>query len=218
MLAAIIYVLIMPIVFKSDITSTIATLGAGLIIQGITQIVYGADIVALDLPIPDWRYDLGPIVFTSYNLLVFTITLLTIGVLYFAIDKSKIGVAFRSVSSNPFASQVCGLNLSKVQLISWIAAGIVSAIAAVLIVPTTFLSTTSVATFMLLAFVAAVVGGFNSIAGAVVGGLLVGVLNNLFAFYLGSELQNTYMVVVILLILNFFPNGLMGTGGGVSRV
>ena len=211
---ALAYLLIAPLVFKSDLTSTIATLGVGLVTQGITQLVFGSNVVSLELPLPRWRLDLGAIRVSSYDLAVLGVTLLVIGVLYVLIERTRIGIAFRAVSANPFASRVCGLSLRRIHLFSWVVAGVLGLMASLLIVPTTFLSSTSVASFMLQAFAAAVVGGFSSLPGAVVGGIFVGVLMNLLSFYVAAEFNNTYMLVIILLVLNLFPKGVLAARGG----
>jgi len=211
---AVAYLLIAPLVFKSDLTSTIATLGVGLITQGITQLVFGSNVVSLELPLPRWRADLGFVRVSSYDLAVLGLTLLVIGVLYLLIERTRIGIAFRAVSANPFASRVCGLSLRRIHLFSWVVAGVLGLVASLLIVPTTFLSSTSVAAFMLQAFAAAVVGGFASLPGAVVGGIFIGVLMNLLSFYVAAEFNNTYMLVTILLVLNLFPKGVLAVRGG----
>jgi branched-chain amino acid transport system permease protein len=207
--AAMSYALIAPIVFKSDLASTIATLGVGLILQGAVQLIFGADIVNLDLPVPRFSLALGGIRISSYDLAVLAVTLIVVGGLFLIIERTKLGVAFRAVSSHPFACEVCGLNLRSVNLFSWLASAILGLVAALLIVPTTFLSSTTVPSFMLQAFTAAVVGGFSSLPGAAVGGILVGIAMNLFSFYVSPEFMNTFLLGVILLTLNFFPNGLL---------
>ncbi len=207
--AAVSYAIIAPIVFKSDLTSTIATLGIGLILQGAVQIVFGADIVNLDLPVPRLNLDIPGLRVTSYDLTVLAVTAIIVGGLFFIIERTKLGVAFRAVSSNPFACQVCGLNLRSIHLFSWLAGAILGLVAALLIVPTTFLSSTTVSSFMLQAFTAAVVGGFSSLPGAALGGIVVGIAMNVFSFYVSPEFMNTFLLVVILFTLNFFPNGLM---------
>ncbi|CAM4146595.1 branched-chain amino acid ABC transporter permease [Bordetella muralis] len=212
---AISYFLIAPLVFKSDLTSTIATLGVGLIAQGATQLLFGSNVVSLDLPLPDWRAELGPILVTSYDMAVLATTALAIGLLYVLIERTRIGIAFRAVSANPFASRVCGLSLRRVHLFSWIVAGLLGLVASLLIVPTTFLSSTSVASFMLQAFAAAVVGGFNSLPGAVLGGIFIGVIMNLLSFYVAAEFTNTYLLLTILIVLNIFPKGILAVRGGV---
>jgi branched-chain amino acid transport system permease protein len=207
--AALSYALIAPIVFKSDLASTIATLGVGLVLQGAVQLLFGADIVNLDLPVPRFNFSAAGIRIASYDLTVLAVTLLIVGGLFVIIERTKLGVAFRAVSTHPFACEVCGLNLRSVHLFSWLAAAILGLVAALLIVPTTFLSSTTVPSFMLQAFTAAVVGGFSSLPGAVVGGILVGIATNLFSFYVSPEFMNTFLLAVILLTLNFFPNGLL---------
>jgi branched-chain amino acid transport system permease protein len=207
--AALSYAVIAPIVFKSDLASTIATLGVGLVLQGAVQLLFGADIVNLDLPVPRFNFSAAGIRISSYDLAVLAVTLLIVGGLFTIIERTKLGVAFRAVSTHPFACEVCGLNLRSVHLFSWLAAAILGLVAALLIVPTTFLSSTTVPSFMLQAFTAAVVGGFSSLPGAVVGGILVGIATNLFSFYVSPEFMNTFLLAVILLTLNFFPNGLL---------
>lgn len=211
---AVSYLLIAPLVFKSDLTSTIATLGVGLIAQGVTQLVFGSNVVSMDLPLPNWKAQLGPIRVTAYDIAVLAVTGIAIGALYLLIERTRIGIAFRAVSAHPFASRVCGLNLRNVHLFSWVVAGLLGVVASLLIVPTTFLSSTSVASFMLQAFAAAVVGGFSSLPGAVLGGIFIGVLMNLLSFYVAAEFNNTYQLIIILLVLNLFPKGVLAARGG----
>lgn len=216
-IAFLIYSIISPLVFESDLTSTIATLGFGLIAQGVTLLVFGADIVALDLPIPRFAISVLGLLVTGYDLTVLVVALVTIGALFVVIDYTKLGIAFRAISTNPFAAEVCGLNLKSVHYFAWITAALLGVIGALLIVPTTFLSVTTVATFMLQAFAAAVIGGFASLPGALVGGILVGVMMNLFTFYVSPEYSSTFLLAAILVALNIFPNGVLQKVGG-SRV
>jgi branched-chain amino acid transport system permease protein len=207
--AAMSYAVIAPVVFKSDLASTIATLGIGLILQGAVQLLFGADIVNLDLPVPRFSASIAGIRISSYDLAVLATTVIVVSGLFVIIERTKIGVAFRAVSTNPFACEVCGLNLRSVHLFSWIAGAVLGLVAALLIVPTTFLSSTTVPSFMLTAFTAAVVGGFSSLPGAAIGGILIGIATNLFSFYVSPEFMNSFLLAVILLTLNFFPNGLL---------
>ncbi|RAI00848.1 branched-chain amino acid ABC transporter permease [Acuticoccus sediminis] len=211
------YALISPLIAESDLTATIATLGVGLIIQGATLLVFGADIVSLDLPVPRFSTSLLGLRITGYDLTVLSVAVVTIGTLFFVIDHTKLGIAFRAISSNPFAAEVCGLNLRRVHVFAWVVAAGLGVVGALLIVPTTFLSATTVAAFMLQAFAAAVVGGFASLPGSLIGGIMIGILMNLFTFYVSPEYSSTFLLVVILAALNVFPNGILATVSG-SRV
>jgi branched-chain amino acid transport system permease protein len=216
-LAVLSYALIAPLVFESDLTSTIATLGIGLIAQGAIQLVFGSEIVNMDLPIPRWSAHLLGLRITGYDLTVLATTAVIITVLFLVVERSKLGIAFRAVSANPFAAEVCGLDLRSVHLFAWVTAALLGVLGALLIVPTTFLSSTTVASFMLQAFAAAVLGGFGSLSGAALGGVVIGVLMNLFAFFVSPDFGNTFLLGVILLTLNLFPAGLLERRTG-SRV
>ena len=208
-IATISYAIIAPIVFKSDLTATIATLGVSLVLQSAMLLVFGADIINLDLPLPHWSFAIAKVRISSYDLAVLGATGAAIAILFGVIERTKIGIAFRAVSENPFAGRVCGLSLISVHLFAWILAALLGVVAALLIVPTTFLSPTTITTFMLQAFAAAVVGGFESLPGAAVGGILVGVLVNLFTFYISPEFTNTFLLVLILSALGLFPGGIL---------
>jgi len=208
-IAALTYAIIAPIVLKSDLTATIATLGVGLILQGMVLLIFGSDIVSLDLPLPRWSFEVARVRISAYDLAVLGVTTAAIALLFIVIDRTKLGIAFRAVSENPFASRVCGLRLASVHLFSWMLAALLGVIAALLIVPTTFLSPTTVTAFMLQAFTAAVIGGFDSLPGAAVGGILVGVLVNLFSFYVSPEFTNTFLLLLILSALALFPGGIL---------
>jgi len=214
MIAIVIYIIISPLIFESDLTATIATLGFGLIAQGATLLIFGADIVNLDLPVPRFATMVLGLMVTGYDLTVLAVTVITIGVLFFVIDHTKLGIAFRAISENSFAAEICGLNLRSVHMFAWVTAAILGVIGALLIVPTTFLSVTTVATFMLQAFAAAVIGGFASLPGSLIGGILIGVLMNLFTFYVSPQFSSTFLLGIILLALNIFPNGILEKVGG----
>lgn len=213
-IAILIYVIISPLVFESDLTATIATLGFGLIAQGATLLIFGADIVNLDLPVPRFATMVLGLMVTGYDLTVLAVTIVTISLLFFVIDYTKLGIAFRAISENAFAAEICGLNLRSVHIFAWVTAAILGVIGALLIVPTTFLSVTTVATFMLQAFAAAVIGGFASLPGSLIGGILIGILMNLFTFYVSPEYSSTFLLGIILLALNIFPNGILEKVGG----
>jgi len=213
-IATITYAVIAPVVFKSDLTATIATLGVSLILQSVILLVFGPDVINLDLPLPRWSFAVAGIRISSYDLAVVGTTATAIVILFVIIERTKLGIAFRAVSENPLAGRVCGLSLVAIHLFAWILAAILGVVAALLIVPTTFLSPTTVTAFMLQAFAAAVLGGFESLPGAAIGGILVGLLVNLFTFYVSPEFTNTFLLLLILTALGLFPGGILSRRSG----
>jgi branched-chain amino acid transport system permease protein len=216
-LAIIAYGLIARVSERSDLRGTIATLGISLVLQGVVQVLFGADIVNLDLPVPAWSTEVGGLRITSYDITVLAVSCLVVGTLFLVIERTRIGIAFRAVSTSAFASRVCGLNIRAVQGLAWGAAATLGVIASLLIIPSTFLSSTTVASFMLQSFAAAVLGGFSSLPGSIIGGLIVGVTMNLFSYFVTSELSSTFLLVLMLVALNVFPGGIMPQRGGGSR-
>jgi len=203
------WALLLPIVSRSDLTATIATVGVGLILQGTVLVFFGSDIVSLDLPIPQMSVKALGINVTSYDVTVVLSTLLLVGLLFIIVDGTRIGVAFRATASNPFASRVCGLSINRIHLFSWATGALLGVASALLIVPTTFLSPTAIESFMIQAFAAAVLGGFSSLPGTIIGGILVGILVNLFIYYVSSEFTNTFLLALILIALPLFPEGIL---------
>ena len=209
LLASLLYLVISPLIERSDVTATIATLGAGLMAQGLILWQFGADIFRLDLPLPDIALELGSWKIKPYDMAVLATTAVVVMVLFAVIDRTRLGISFRAVSTDPFAARVCGISIRRVHLFSWVVSAILGVIAALLIVPTTFLSSTTVTAFMLQAFAAAVIGGFDSLPGSAIGGILVGVGCNLFSFYVAPELLNTFLLGFIMLSLSLFPGGIL---------
>lgn len=218
LMAAAAYFIIAPLMSKeAGTTATITTLGLGLMLQGTILFLFGSNIVALDLPLPAWSTQILGLHVSLYELVVLAVTGLVVASLFLLIDRTRLGIAFRAVSTDAFAAEVCGLSIWRIQLFAWVSSAFLGVIAAVLIVPTTFLSSTTILTFMIQAFAAAVIGGFDSLPGAVVGGILVGIATNLFTYYVAPEFLNTFLLVFIFASLSFFPGGILSrkVGGRV---
>jgi branched-chain amino acid transport system permease protein len=104
-----------------------------------------------------------------------------------------------------------GVPVPKVYSLTWGMSAVLGAVAGILIAPTTFLSPSMMAEVQIKAFTAAVLGGFSSLPGAVVGGLLLGVLENLVAGYISTQLKSTFAFALIVVVLLIRPSGIMGT-------
>jgi branched-chain amino acid transport system permease protein len=212
-LAGAICVAIYPITLKSELNAVIASLGCGLVLQGVTVLFFGTSVVSLNLPIGEGTIHVAGVPISIYDGLVVTVAALLIALIYLIVDRTWLGVVFRAVSNSPEASRISGISIVQVHIGSWLGASALGVIGALLIVPTTYLSPVTVPTFMLQAFVAAAIGGFESLIGAVCGGMTVGVLMNLFNYYGSSEYSNTFLAVVVLAILTIFPGGFFSQRG-----
>ena len=145
---------------------------------------------------------------------ILAITALTIVLLVAFFRKTTLGLAMRAVASNPTAAAVVGLDVRRVRTLSFALAGALGGLAGVLVTPITTLRYDVGVLLGLKGFAAAILGGFGSFPGAIVGGVALGLLESLSAAYVSSAWKDTIAFLVLLLVLFARPHGLMGKKAG----
>ncbi|MFT7597137.1 MAG: branched-chain amino acid transport system permease protein [Acidimicrobiales bacterium] len=147
------------------------------------------------------------------------------GVLYVILNLTKTGLAFRAVSSNTDSARLVGIRTGRTLMFGWALACAFGTLGAALVAPRLFLQPNMMATLLIYAFAAAALGGLDSLPGAVMGGIIVGMIQSLLVGYLGDwdplewlrNLSLAVAFVVILIVLSFKPSGMFGTSR-VERV
>ena len=138
-----------------------------------------------------------------------TLVMLTVILVFFRF--TPVGLAMRAAAANPDSARLVGISVEKMLALGWGLAASVGAVAGMMIAPVVFLEPNMMLGILLYGFAGAVVGGLTSPGGAVAGGFLMGVLENLAGTYIiGSELKLTFALVVIIAVLLFKPAGLFG--------
>lgn len=139
------------------------------------------------------------------------ITLLMLALVYVFFRYSPLGLAMRATAENPVASRLVGVRVNRMLALGWGLAGAIGAVAGMMIAPVVFLDVHMMSGVLIYAFAAAVLGGIGSAPGAVVGGFVVGVLENLLGTYVvGAELKLSVALVLIIGVLVARPSGLFG--------
>lgn len=192
------------------ISMMIMTLGLFMVFNGAAGWIWGFDPVSFPYAVKGRPILIGDIIVTRDSLLVLAVTVTIAGVLYAALKFTMAGIAIRAASQNPRAARLMGVPVPKVYSFTWGISAVLGAVAGILIAPTTFLSPSMMAEVQIKAFTAAVLGGFSSLPGAVVGGLLLGVLENLVAGYISTQLKSTFAFALIVIVLLIRPSGIMG--------
>lgn len=128
--------------------------------------------------------------------------------LYVFFEYTRGGIAMRAASMNRHAAKLMGVNVGRVSLTAWALAGAISVVSGLLVAPLTFLDFEMMVSVLLKAFAGAILGGFNSLPGAVIGCLLIGVLENLFAAYVSSAFRDSFAFGIIIAVLMIRPQGL----------
>jgi branched-chain amino acid transport system permease protein len=204
-------VVIRPILGQPAFSIVMLTIGIGYVARGaITMIpAIGTETHTLPVPYRNEVVHLGGVVVAVEQLVVIGVTAVLCGLLYLLFSRSKVGIAMQAASQNQLAAYYMGIPVKKLNGLVWALAAGVAAIAGLLLAPITFVHA-NMGFIGLKAFPAAVVGGFGSLPGAIVGGLIIGVVESMAGFYLPEGFKDVAAYVVVLLMLMVKPNGLFG--------
>ncbi|MBU0515127.1 MAG: branched-chain amino acid ABC transporter permease [Proteobacteria bacterium] len=153
---------------------------------------------------------LGGITITPIHLWIISITVALVVVLYLFFKFTTVGISLQASAQNRLASMLMGISVKRVYAMTWALSGVMGAVAGMLIAPISFLNC-NMGYLGLKAFPAAVIGGFNSIPGAIVGGLIIGVTETLAGTYLTIGFKDVVAYVVMLAVLMIRPEGIFGT-------
>jgi branched-chain amino acid transport system permease protein len=203
-------VVIRPVENKPVLAAVIVTIGLLLILNSVAGWIYTYTVQDFPSPFPD-RPLLHALI-TTRDLGVIAVTLIMLVLLFLFFRYTSIGLAMRAAAQNPESARLCGIRVGYMLAIGWGLAAAIGATAGIMVAPVLFLDPTMMGGVLLYAFAGALLGGITSPVGAVVGGLIVGVTENLVGTYLiASQLKLTVALGLIILVLVFRPNGLFGT-------
>ena len=203
-------VVIRPVENAPVLAAVVVTIGLLLIFNSVAGWMYTYTVQDFPSPFPD-RPVFGALM-TTRDLGVIGVTLLMLVLLFAFFRYTPIGLAMRAAAQNPASARLCGIRVGRMLAIGWGLAAMIGATAGVMVAPVLFLDPNMMGGVLIYAFAGALLGGITSPVGAVVGGLIVGVTENLVGTYLiASQLKLTVAFALIILVLVFRPNGLLGT-------
>jgi branched-chain amino acid transport system permease protein len=189
----------------------ILTLGLALVIQGVVVYLWGAEPTSLPFPISDTKtYRLGAVIVSQLSLATMAAGLAGSLLLYLLVQKTRLGLAMRATSENVMAAQTLGIPTRLVLGLAWGVASALGVVAGIFLAPALLLDPFFMLDPFLKGFAAAVLGGLNSLPGAVVGALLLGVAESLTGAYVTIAFKNTLAFVIIIVVLLVRPEGLLG--------
>jgi branched-chain amino acid transport system permease protein len=202
---------IRPILGQPAFSIVMLTIGIGYVARGAITMVPGIGTETYTLPVPykDQVWNLGTLVLNVEQMVIIAATVVLSGVLYAVFKYSKVGVAMQAASQNQIAAYYMGIPVKRLNGLVWGLAAAVAAVAGLLLAPITFVHA-NMGFIGLKAMPAAVVGGFGSLPGALVGGLVIGIVESLSGFYLPEGFKDIAAYVVVLIMLVVKPNGLFG--------
>ena len=202
--------IIRPVENAPVLAAVVVTIGLALIFNSLAGWIYSYTVQDFQSPFPD-RPVLGALI-TTRDLGVIGVTLVMLFLLFAFFRFTATGLAMRAAAQNPTSARLCGIPVGRMLAIGWGLAAAIGAAAGVMVAPVLFLDPNMMGGVLVYAFAGALLGGITSPVGAVIGGLIVGVTENLVGTYLiASQLKLTVAFALIILVLVFRPNGLFGT-------
>ena len=202
---------IRPILGQPQFSIVMLTIGIGYVLRGLITMVPGIGTETHTLPVPykDQVWKLGGLVVNVEQAVVIGATAVLCVLLFAMFRYSKLGIAMQASSQNQLAAYYMGIPVKRLNGLVWGLAAAVATVAGMLLAPITFVHA-NMGLIGLKAFPAAVVGGFGSLPGAIVGGLVIGVVESFAGFYLPDGFKDTAPYIVVLAMLMLKPNGLFG--------
>ena len=202
-----------PLVNQPPITLFMATLGLSYVIEGVAQLLWGTQVHELDLGITDTPLEFAGVLVSTFDLVAAGIAALMVALLSLFFRYTRVGLAFRAVADDTFAALAVGLRLPRIWATVWATAGVIAMVAGLLWGARLGVQF-SLSLVVLKALPVLVLGGFDSILGAIVGGLIVGALEKLAEVYLGpwvgGGIEGWFAYVAALAFLLVKPGGLFG--------
>lgn len=183
------------------------TLGLGFIFRAAAGITWGYDSVGFNTPFTNKTVNVGGLVLGEDNLSIIVGTLLLCGVLYLFFSKTRLGIAMQAASQNQLAAYYMGIPVRTIFSLIWAISAGVACLAGILLSPVSMIDV-NMGGLAIKAFAAAVIGGFGSIPGSLVGGVIVGIVEQFAGYKLPAGFQEVTSNVVLLLMLFIRPQGL----------
>ena len=204
-------VVIRPILGQPAFSIVMLTIGIGYVARGLITMLpgIGTDTHTLPVPYRNVTWNAGGLILSAEHMVVIVVTALLCLGLFAMFRYSKLGIAMQASSQNQLAAYYMGIPVKRLNGLVWGLAAAVAAIAGLLLAPITFVHA-NMGFIGLKAFPAAVVGGFGSLPGAIVGGLIIGLVESFSGFYLPEGFKDIAPYIVVLLMLVLKPNGLFG--------
>jgi branched-chain amino acid transport system permease protein len=202
-----------PAYRRSGVAATVSTIGLSFALENLAQLIWGKSGLAFPSVFGSTAVDVLGLRIVPEMAVLFVIGGLVMLLLTYFMARTRMGVSMRSVAGDPVMARLVGVNVSRTNALSFFIAGALSGIAGVLLAPITNLTTSMGIGLAVKGFVAALIGGLGSLPGAAVGGIGLGLAENIFGAYLDPSWRDAIVYGAVILLLLVRPYGIFGEEG-----
>ncbi|WP_078428237.1 branched-chain amino acid ABC transporter permease [Alkalihalobacterium alkalinitrilicum] len=196
----------------------VVTLGLFMIFNGMAGLIWGHKPTGYPQAIQGDSIKFGSVFITPNEIFVIVLTLVLMLIFFVLFRFTKIGLAMRASAQDIKASQLMGIKVTTIFTATWAVGAILGGVAGMMTAPITFLDTHMMSDVLIMAFAAAVLGGFVSLPGALLGGIIIGIFGNLISYYIAPEMKLVYTFLLIIIVLYIRPQGIFGGTQTVKKV
>ena len=203
--------LVDPLLLKhSEFPLVIATIGLALLLKEGTKVWMGANALPFPTLVEEHIFNLGGVSIALTDIITFVVAVAFIAALQLFLNRTFIGRSMEAVSQDPNTAAILGIDVDRMILYTFLINATLVTIASLLVTPSYFAKFTNGEPLGLIAFMAAIVGGFNQVRGALLGGFIIGVADNLGAFYISADYRAAIPLILLIAVILFRPEGLFG--------
>lgn len=203
-------VVIRPMIGEPPFSVLMLTIGLGFILRAVAGAIWGSEPRALPTPYAGGIFQIGDVVIGYENAAIIVGTATLCALLFVFFKFSRLGIAMQATSQNQLAAYYVGIPVKRIYSLIWALSAVISAVAGILIAPVSLVDPL-MGFIGIKAFAAAIVGGFGSLPGAIVGGLLIGIVEQFAGLYLPPGFSDVTAYLMLLIMLLIRPEGIFAT-------
>jgi branched-chain amino acid transport system permease protein len=203
-------VIVDPMLRYGVLPLVISTIALSLFLKEAAKDFYSAQAQPFPTLVPATDLEVFGAVVSTQSLAVLMVAIVTVVALHLLLHKTRLGRSMQATAQNPTLARVLGIPVERMVLYTFLLNGVLVAIASILITPIYLAKFTNGEVLGMAAFLAAIIGGFNQVRGAILGGVIIGVLENLSAVYISSQYRGAFPLLILIAIILLRPHGLLG--------
>jgi branched-chain amino acid transport system permease protein len=203
-------IIVDPMLKYGVLPLVISTIALSLFLKESAKDLYSSQAQPFPALVPASDIHVFGAVVSTQSLAVLAVAIVTVGALHLLLSKTRLGRSMQATAQNPTLARILGIPVQRMVLYTFLINAILVAIASILISPIYLAKFSNGETLGLAAFTAAIIGGFNQVRGAIVGGIILGVLDNLSAAYLSSQYRGAIPLIILIAVILWRPQGLFG--------
>ncbi len=203
-------IIVDPMLKHGVLPLVITTIALSLFLKESVKDFYSSQAQPFPAPVAPRDLHVFGAVVSLQSLVVLGVAVATVVALHLLLNKTRLGRCMQATAQNPTVARILGIPVKRMVLYTFLINGVLVAIASLLISPIYLAKFTNGETLGMAAFIAAIIGGFNQVRGAILGGLVLGVLDNLSAAYVSSSYRGAFPLVILIAVILFRPQGLLG--------